>query len=670
MLIFYILLLIMTLFFLANLWRGFSLAENVLTWFLLITADIVLVMEAAGLLGVLNRPAALILIQLVLTLIGFAVNRIFRIGYPKINPKPLRNYLSAVGNIIRSNKLLSLFAVLVQAVYVFEAILTIRFPQNLSDNLYNHLSRIGFWLQQGSLKHYTGFSPIGTFYPYNNSLLATLPIVFLKTDRFVGLVQYSAAIMAVVAIYLLAEKLGFSRKSSAIVALLFLTYPIILFEAITVQNDLLAACFCICAFAFLVTGFEKDRSMYLIISTLSLALALGTNQYTLFALPGYALLLMYYIFAKRQVRRIWKWLAVMAVFTLLVGSYSYLQNAVVLGNPLGPKGFLQQVVKFEDPNEFLSRARTNSARLFAQFISCDGLPPGMEITCLKGRASILGPLLPKNIESTDFLYDVERFSLTTSYNLNAESAWFGPISWAIILPGLVLGIVRAFRRKKWNALFLLIASFLFFCCIAVVKHGWDPYQGRYLITAVVLAQPVTAALFDSKKVPVRVFTGLVCAMSAFVMLYAVTSNQTLPTLTRNSLKRLYAWGKENNSLVQKVAYKLIPLAKYDKDVWKMTSLEVKTFASHDYYFKAVSMVEASVPSNASLGIAVDQLMFFDYLFRGEHVSRVLTPLIVDGEPVQSQDDFILIAPLVHYYSTDDYQEIGTAGDWILWEKIR
>lgn len=662
--------LITILFLLTNLWRGFSPVESILTWFLLAAADIVLVMEISGLLGVMNRPAALILIQFVLLFVVFTANRIFHIGYPKVEAELLRKSLSGFVSSVRRNKLLSIFALLVLAVYIFEAILTIKFPQNLSDNLYNHLSRIGFWLQQGSLKHYTGFSTYGKFYPYNNSLLASLSIVFLKTDRFVGLVQYSAVIMAALSIYLLACNLGFSRKSSAIAALLFLTYPIVLFEAITAQNDLLAACFCVCAFTFLVTGFEQDGKARLFISALSLALAMGTNQYALFVLPGYALLLLYYVLAKHHGRRIWKWLAVMAAFTLLVGSYSYLQNAVVLGNPLGPKGFLQHVVKLETPGDFLYRARTNSSRLFAQFISCDGLPPGVETVCLKARARILKPLLPKNIESTDYLYDVEQFSLTASYTLNAESAWFGPVSWVIILPACVLGIVRAIRRKKWNNLILLFTSISLFFFVAVVKRGWDPYQGRYLMTAVVLAQPITAALFDSRKTPARVFAGMICFLSVCIMVYATLSNQTLPTLAINSLKRVYSWGKDNSSLVQKVAYKLIPLAKYDKDVWEMTYLEVKTLANHDLYFWPVSLVEANVPGNASLGIAVEQRMFFDYLFRGEHVGRKLTPLIQDGNPVQSQDDFILLAPLVHYGYTEDYREIGQSKGWVLWERIR
>jgi hypothetical protein len=154
------------------------------------------------------------------------------------------------------------------------------------------------------------------------------------------------------------------------------------------------------------------------------------------------------------------------------------------------------------------------------------------------------------------------------------------------------------------------------------------------------------------------------------MVYASLSNESLPTLAQSSVKRVHAWGVKNSLLVQKLAYKALPLAKYDKDVWKMTDIEVKTLAEHDYYFPAVTLVEKYAAPDASLGIAVTRDMFFDFLFRGQQVSRKLTPLILDSEPVQSQDDFILIAPLVHYGLTDNYREIGQARGWVLWERFK
>ncbi len=670
LLILLVIFIMVLIFSLANLWRGFSLAEIILTWFLIVCADIVLVMEISGLLGVLNRPAFLLLIQFVLTLLVYAVNQVFKIGFPRFSLADISSNICKFFSRIWHNKLFSLSFLAVLAVYAFQAVLAVRFPQNLSDVLYNHLSRIGFWLQNGSLKHYIGFSQVGMFYPYNNSLLAALPIVFLKSDRLVAWVQYAAAIMTAITIYLLALQCGFRKKSSAVAALITLTYPIILFESITVQNDLLVACFSLIAFLFLTTGFSTGNKVYLVLSAVSLALALGTNQYAVFVLPGYLALLLYYIFTKKKQKLLLPWIGAAVGFVLLVGCYSYIQNIAYYQNPLGPGEFLTRVMHPASIRDLPQRIITSSSRLFAQFISCDGLTPQMESGCIKGREWVLSRILPKNIESDAYLYDTERFSLSEPYRLNAESAWFGPVSWLVILPAAAAALIYSIRKKKFEQLILVLSAAVFFLGISAVKHGWDPYQGRYLITAIVILQPFTAALFGTRKIAPRMVTGLVCTAAVLIMIYACLSNESLPTLAQSSVKRVHTWGVKNSLLIQKLAYKTLPLAKYDKDVWKMNDIEVKTLAEHNYYFPAVSLVEKYASPDVSLGIAVTRDMFFDYLFRGMQVSRKLTPLILDGEGVQSQDDFILIAPMVHYGLTDNYREIGQAKGWVLWQRYK
>lgn len=661
--------LVVLIYSLSNLWRGFSLLEKLLVWFLLITANIVLVMEISGLLGALNKPSVLTIVQFSLMVIAVIVNRIFHIGYPRIKFTFPGNRVREIWVRLWHNKLLSAFGLFVLLNYSYLAILTLRFPQYLSDNLYNHLSRIGFWLQQGSLRHYVGFSPFGMFYPYNNSLLAAFPIVFLRSDNFAGMVQFSSAIMTAIALYLMAVNLGNHRKSSAIIALIFLTYPIVLYEAITVQNDLLVACFTVISFVFLITGFKKNRSAYLVFSTLSLALGIGTNQYIAFVLPGYTVLLLYFVIAQKKLRLITPLIACIVTFILLVGSFSYIQNIVNYGNPAAPQEFIESVTRYDEPGPFLPRIKTNASRLFAQFISCDGLLPDLENICLVRRTSVLRKILPANIESREYLYDVETFSLSQPNRLSAETAWFGPVSWILILPGVILASIRAIRKKKWYLLILLFTSFLFFILISVVKHGWDPYQGRYLITAIALVQPLTARLFESRRFTTRFLSGLASVLSLFIMLYASLSNEFLPTMTHNSLVRLYGWGKENSVMVQKIAYKLMPLAKYDNDVWKMSDTEIKISSEPGYYRSPVMLVDDLVPEDTSLGIAVTRGMFYDYLFRGEKVSRKLTPLIVGGVSQKTTDDFILIAPEVNYDLVGNYQKLMRLDGWILMQRI-
>jgi hypothetical protein len=96
--------------------------------------------------------------------------------------------------------------------YVGFAVLSTIYPQTTSDSLYNHLSRIGHWLQQSSLKPYPSTSDYGFTYPYNNSLLMMWSVLFLKQDLLVGLTQWFSAFLLAASIYGLALELNFSQN--------------------------------------------------------------------------------------------------------------------------------------------------------------------------------------------------------------------------------------------------------------------------------------------------------------------------------------------------------------------------------------------------------------------------------------------------------------------------
>ena len=114
----------------------------------------------------------------------------------------------------------------------------------------------------GVLKPYSGFNNIGIIYPYNNSLLMLWPIIFIRNDDFVGLVQLFATVSIAITIYCLAIELGFPKRNSFISALVILTFPIILLQSITAQNDLLAAAFISAAFISSLIFKKKPWSIF------------------------------------------------------------------------------------------------------------------------------------------------------------------------------------------------------------------------------------------------------------------------------------------------------------------------------------------------------------------------------------------------------------------------
>lgn len=632
-------------------------------------SDVILVLEVASLFKVLNRFGYVLLIQFIISAGLVLINRSLKIGFP-CNPFPgfwqeLREGLSY----LKGHKFVATFGILIALNMVFLAVCILVFPQNITDSLYNHLSRIGYWLQQGSLDHYEGFNNVGMMYPYNNSLLMTAPIIFLKTDRFAGFVQFIASLICCLSVYGISRALGNKRENSLFAALFLLTYCVIIYESITAQNDLLVAAFISLSIYFLISSIQGNSIPLLLISFLAYSLAVGTNQYSLLVLPGYALLFFYGLLSywKLKIRLVSLSLGVSLILLLCFGSYAYIQNLVNFGSLFGPKGFVEATTSISKLSDIPRRINTNSSRLFAQFISCDGLPPQLADPCLKTKTQLLKPILASNIESDEYLYGTTRFILENKNVYNAEMAWFGPLSWIVLLPSIVVTLVKGVRKKKLLLLIFLLIPFSFFIFIQFAKFGWDPYQGRYLIISIVLLQSLTAWIFSSHKIGARIFTLLLSLLSLFVMFYSTLNNASLPLTSKAMLVDLERWGMKHSGLIQKVAYKVKPWLMYETDVWHMDRIEIMTISNRDYY-APMKMVEKHVPLNGNLGIMSDFNEFPDYLFRGKQVGRTL--MRVTQEQLMKGVlglDYLLFAPEYRTFVSTNFVVIEQIDDWVILE---
>lgn len=662
--------LLLLCFSLAKAFSEFSTVQKAVTWFLIISADIILILEISSLFGFLNKPFFILLIQGVFTGVSIVVNRLFWIGYPRWTDLQIKQKFQIFTLLIKTHRWLTFFALVVGLNYALLAVCILVFPQNITDSLYNHLARLGYWIQQGSLKPYEGFAIVGTVYPYNNSILMTLSVVLLKSDTLVGFTQYFSALICALSIYSLSRQIGFKRRSAFIAALIFLSFPIVLYESITAQNDLVVTAFAASAVSLLIQFIITKDRRFLILSSLGLALAIGTKQYIVFLLPGYAALLIYGLSTDKQnwKRKLGIWISSAIIFTILVGSYTYIQNLVTYRTPFGPKGTLEEVTEFSNVGGILPRVVTNSSRLADQFISCDGLPPTISESCLGVKAKILKPLSAKNIESDLFIYGTSQYDLSAPNVYNAESAWYGPLSWVLIIPSIFYGLYFAIKKRKPINLILLVTSLLFFFSMPIAKYGWDAYQGRYLLVSVVLIQPFIAWIFESEKLFPKITTFVICFSTLVLMVYATFNNASLPLSSKNTFVQIEKWGKEHNVLVQKISYKLKPFAMYDNDVWMMNRSEIMTIGNRRYY-DPVQLVAKHVPLDGALGLASNFNDYPDYLFRGKQVSRILVPIKnLDKISSFNETEYLLLSPEYESAVFAHYSELERSNHWVLLQR--
>lgn len=642
--------------------------------FLIICSYIIISLEVCSLLNQLNNQITMLEVQFYILLISVIVIKLSGFGLPKTIP--ISKNIYQLFQLIKKNRLIFLFSIIILSIYVFQLFVSIKFPPNTSDVLYNHLSRIGYWLQQGSLKPYNGFNSIGSTYPYNNSLLMLWTVVFLRSDVFIGFSQFISALVISCTIYEFSVIFGFSKKSAVLAGLTFLTFPIVVLQATTAQNDLLVAAFASIACLLLMKFFLFGSTSRIVFSSLALALAIGTKQYAFFILPGYLGLCAYYIFKKRQEFRkvIIPWVFSLLLFTIALGMYAYIQNILFFGSFFGETSMVSTTIKeFSEPSSIIKKLSINSSRLFSQFISCEGLPLTVENSCLEIKNRLFSNIFTHNnfnIESRDYLLEQSHpFYIDERQVINEESSWFGVNGWILILPSVIIGLFFFISKKRLDIIFLFLTSLIHFAIISVFMNGWNPYIGRYLIISTVLIMPFTALVFTffQKHFWRKLFILVYSSFCLFVMMFSIVNNVSRPLISKTQLVNLQIWGRSHSPFIQKIAYKIVPLANNWYDIWQLNDIDVKTLGARDYKYPLL-IVENYVPETSTLGIVAQEGFVMDYLFFGDNFEREIIAITdyPNSIPSNPSADFLLLSPDYELGEYPGYRFVISNKGWKLY----
>lgn len=668
------LLVLLFVFLLFNLAQALSPLQKCLAFFLAVCAHLILALEIASLFGALNQPLVILVVQVVLDAVAFVLNRMMHIGTPKIQTAGFKAGFNEMLAAARRNWGIALFGAVILLTYAFLAYLEIRFPQNTSDALVNHLSRIAHWLQQGSVRTYVGVNTVGTTFPYNNSLLMLWSMVFLGTDRLVGFVQFSAAIVTAACIYGMSRELAFARKGSLLAGSIFLTFPIVALESITAQNDLLVASFLMIAFYFLVGYLRSNQTETLVLSILGFALAAGTKQAFAFALPGYLMLFLFMLWKKRKAfKTIFKLSAICTViFILMFSIISYLQNWISFGSPIGGGDVVGLVAdKGENTNGF-QKVAVNSLRLGYQFISCEGIPPDWQAACINAKANLLRPALTApwiNVESDQYLLEKEsKFRLDdTTFALNEEASWFGFAGFLLISAAGIYGLVASIKKRRIEGLILVLTSVMYFFITSSVKTGWDWYVGRYLIFSSALLLPFAGGFLVDRGWLRKTALSLLCLLSVFIMLYTIVNNDSRPLLGKSGLGDV-KW--ESLNFYQKARYNLASLLRHDRSVWEESDQFVSAYAQKEY-LPLLQAIDEFVSDGSSMAILNPvEYEFPEYLFFGDNLERMVF-IYAEPEAVLSTTeklDYLVAAPEFSGEAFAGFSQLAEIDGWKIYQK--
>lgn len=211
-------------------------------------------------------------------------------------------------------------------------------PPTTYDAQSYHLPRVCHWIRQQSVMFFsTANSRQNIYQPLAEYAMLHLRLLS-GSDRFFNLVQWSGFIASICLVSLLARELGLNRRGQLLAALFAATIPMVVLQATSCQNDLIAASFCLMLVYALVRLSTTDKASDAWFGGLALGTAIlckGTSYF--FCLPPLVIFGIRYLlrFRSRGVGHvILRWMPVVLI-AVAINTGFWTRNWLAFGDPLG-----------------------------------------------------------------------------------------------------------------------------------------------------------------------------------------------------------------------------------------------------------------------------------------------------------------------------------------------
>lgn len=493
-----------------------SVVSLVLAAYLVACAEVVVVTEVLSALWHTTRGSYLAA-ETVVALAAFAVWHLR--GRP-VPPRPELD-LRRLGR----HPIVAALLVAVALAVCYEAFLVVATPPNNGDSLSGHLSRVAAWYQHGGVFWIPdAHTPRQNEWPPVAQIEVLYTVVLLSgRDTLAALPQLVAALALAVAVFGIARRLGFELAASAFAALVALTLPVVALQSVTTQNDLIVASFVAVAAYFLHTRSALGGAL----AALACALALGTKVTAFLALP--ILLLLALVLLPRRA------LAVAAVSAVVsfaaVGASGYVRNAThtdgIFGSGDAQSGYRPTAITFRGTTSSLAKLTWHMFDLSGYHVK----------PAIRARMASVGEKTFAALNIPTYPLESSAYPFTFDPNITSEedTSWFGPLGFLVIVPVCVVAALRWRPRKTNPAVLLHALAIPAYALALVLVYKEGSWYGRYLLTGVVLALPLVAAVYR-----IRVLAAATAAVGVLTLALVLAYNANKPT----GLEKTPVWNLE------------------------------------------------------------------------------------------------------------------------------
>jgi 4-amino-4-deoxy-L-arabinose transferase-like glycosyltransferase len=536
------------------------IAFYVIFWTLL-----VLVGESAALTGRLNDPYWHAGAIVILASIAFAVwhRRGRRTLLPQRRgqsryPGTSGTVLDGLRENLKRDTDLTILAGCVALLYGLGVCLISAVPPNSGDSYGTYLARAASWVQSGTLRYPTDLWT-QLAYPIDQQLAVAWTMLLAHSDRFVGYFQWVGAVVSMLTVYGIARRLDYDAKPAAFSALLWGSFPMVLWHSTSALVDIGVTSFVGASVYFLYSGLQDRCRHDLWLSGLAIGLAFGTKQAPLFVLPGIGIaVLLVGVSHEQPLRRhIGIWILASLVGFASLSALTYVGNVRQYGNPMGPRA---AALMDYAPADALTLARTltvQAVRYTYLLIDVEtGLPPAITRPLVRIKATTataLTNLLRLPVESDVMFtpYFGRRFSFGIEHGFgNEQRGAYGIVFGLLFLPAVLIGLARDWKTRHVYTLGLTMMFVSLLVGLSAMR-SWSGVEGRYFMPGALLVAPLFATFYRvgwaGRTVRlVLVATAVATATSATLMNFMkpLVGESTIWNLDRLSLRARFFAGVE------------------------------------------------------------------------------------------------------------------------------
>lgn len=214
-------------------------------------------------------------------------------------------------------------------------VLDLVMPPNNWDSMTYHIPRMESWFQNGSILNLQSQVDRQIWNPQLGETLLLIPKALNDNDHLLNLIQFLALISIILIFTSLSRSLKIHPNVRLLGIIILFSWPTVLLEATTTQNDIIAALTCLICWIFLVEVKANSSSKLAnVLFGISLAVAVATKGTSeLFALIAAIIYVYYYL--KLKSKKIIP--ACLVMFPNIINIPLWIQNYHDFGSPLSPK---------------------------------------------------------------------------------------------------------------------------------------------------------------------------------------------------------------------------------------------------------------------------------------------------------------------------------------------